>query len=77
MTQNNGNQPASIYDMFGGIQNFNNQFNAFQQNMQNQGIKDPGSYAEQQIREGLQNGSISQEKFNQAAMIANMIMGRK
>ena len=80
MMDNNGNsfnRQSPAFNAFGGFVNFQNQFNRFQQTLA--GRMDPNSiasYAEAKIREGLQNGTISQARFNQAAMIANQMFCR-
>lgn len=80
MMDNNGNsfnQQSPAFNAFGGFVNFQNQFNRFQQTLAGQ--MDPNSiasYAEAKIREGLQNGTISQAQFNQAAMIVNQMFGQ-
>lgn len=80
MMDNNGNsfnQQSPAFDAYGGFANFQNQFNRFQQALATQ--MDPNaiaSYAEAKVREGLQNGSISQARFNEAAMMVNQMFGR-
>lgn len=73
-TQFNQNDP--VFNMFGGFQNFQSQFNQFVGNMQ-QGMNpnSMSSYAESQIRANVQNGQISQDKFEQAAQIVNRMLG--
>lgn len=73
-TQFNQNDP--VFDMFGGFQNFQSQFNQFVGNMQ-QGMNPNSmpSYAESQIRANVQNGQIPQDKFEQAAQIVNRMLG--
>ena len=80
MMDNNGNsfnRQSPAFDAYGGFVNFQNQFNQFQQALAMQ--MDPNaiaSYAEAKVREGLQNGSISQARFNEAAMMVNQMFGR-
>lgn len=77
---NNGvnfNQQSPAFNAFGGFANFQNQFNNFVQGMQNtmspQGM---ASYAEQQMRNALSSGQISQEQFNAMAQMASQMLGR-
>ena len=80
MMDNNGNsfnRQSPAFDAYGSFVNFQNQFNQFQQTLAMR--MDPNaiaSYAEAKVREGLQNGSISQARFNEAAMMANQMFGR-
>ena len=80
MMANNGggqfNQNDPVFDMFGGFQNFQTQFNQFVGSMQ-QGMNpnSMASYAESQVRSNVQNGQIPQDKFNQAAQIVNRMLG--
>lgn len=69
-------QPAynsnPIFNMFGGFQQFQQNFNAFAQSVSQQGA------TPQQIVQGLLNsGKMSQEQFNQLSQMANMITGSK
>lgn len=69
-------QPAQnqnpIFNMFGGFQQFQQNFNAFAQSVSQQGA------TPQQIVQGLLNsGKMSQEQFNQLSQMANMITGSK
>jgi hypothetical protein len=69
-------QPAQnqnpIFNMFGGFQQFQQNFNAFAQSVSQQGI------TPQQMVQGLLNsGKMSQDQFNQFSQLANMITGRK
>lgn len=71
------NQQAPAFNAFGGFQNFQTQFNNFVNKLSTTMNPDAmAAYAENQIRAGLQNGSISQEAFNQMAMMANQMLGR-
>ena len=63
-----------IFQMFGGQQNFNNQFNQFQQNAQNQGINQ--SNAEQIARNLMNTGKMNQQQFEWCRKIANQITGK-
>lgn len=70
------NQNDPVFNMFGGFQNFQSQFNQFVGNMQqSMNPNSMSSYAESQIRENIQNGQISQDKFDQAAQIVNRMLG--
>lgn len=62
---------ANIFDMFGGFMNFKNQFNRFQQNVQNQGIN-----PQQKVQELLNSGQMSQQQFEQIRQMANQITGK-
>lgn len=82
MMANNGgnnsqfNQNDPVFDMFGGFQNFQTQFNQFVGNMQqSMNPNSIASYAESQVRSNVQNGQIPQDKFNQAAQIVNRMLG--
>ena len=70
------NQNDPVFDAFGGFQNFQAQFNQFVGNMQ-QGMNpnNMASYAESQVRSNVQNGSIPQDTFEQAATIVNRMLG--
>jgi hypothetical protein len=70
------NQNDPVFNMFGGFQNFQAQFNQFVGNMQqSMNPNSMASYAETQVRSNLQNGQIPQDKFNQAASIVNRMLG--
>lgn len=60
----------NIFQIFGGMQNFQNQFNQFKQNVGNQ---DP----RQLVQQLLDSGRMSQQQFNQLSQIANQIMRNK
>lgn len=82
MMANNGgnnsqfNQNDPVFNMFGGFQNFQSQFNQFVGNIQQSvNPNSMASYAETQVRSNLQNGQIPQDKFNQAASIVNRMLG--
>ena len=62
----------SIFSMFGGKDGFNNAVNKLGQECQQRQI-DP----ETQVRTMLNNGTISQDAFSQAAAIADAIIGKK
>lgn len=59
----------NIFQMFGGIQNFQNQFNQFKQQIGNQN-------PQQMVQQLLDSGRMSQQQFNQLSQMANQIMGR-
>lgn len=59
----------NIFQMFGGIQNFQNQFNQFKQQIGNQN-------PQQMVQQLLDSGRMSQQQFNQLRQMANQIMGR-
>lgn len=59
----------NIFQMFGGIQNFQNQFNQFKQQIGNQN-------PQQMVQQLLDSGRMSQQQFNQLGQMANQIMGR-
>lgn len=56
---------------FGGFNNFVNEFNNFRQQFGQNAQMSP----QQIIQQKIQNGEISQEQFNQVAMMANQMMG--
>lgn len=59
-----------ILNMFGSMQNFNNQFDAFKQNFSQQGFSNP----QMLVQNLLNNGQMSQTQFNQYSAMADMIM---
>lgn len=59
----------NIFQMFGGMQNFQNQFNQFKQQIGNQN-------PQQMVQQLLDSGRMSQQQFNQLGQMANQIMGR-
>ena len=70
MSQNVGNN--SMFNTFGNMQNFMNQFNQFRNTFQG----DP----KQQVQQLLSSGKMSQSQFNQLSQMAtqlqNMLMGK-
>lgn len=70
MNQNIGNNP--MFNTFGNMQNFMNQFNQFRNTFQG----DP----KQQVQQLLSSGKMSQSQFNQLSQMAtqlqNMLMGK-
>ena len=63
---------SNLFQMFGGQNAFNNKLDAFGQNCQSQGIN-----PEQRVQQLLNSGQMSQEQFNQFAVIANMLTGKR
>ncbi len=61
-----------IFNMLGGFQQFQQNFNAFAQSMSQQGIT-----PQQMVQNLLNSGKMSQEQFNQLSQMANMITGSK
>lgn len=59
-----------IFQMFGNFQNFQNQFSAFQQQMN-------GVDPRQKVQELLNSGQMSQEQFNTLRVLANQITGKR
>lgn len=67
---NRPNNP--LLSMFGSIQNFQQQFSQFTQQIQQAGT-DP----RQAVTQLMQNGQMSQQQFNQFSQIASMLTGRR
>ena len=67
----NGMQNPML-NMFGNYMNFQNQFNAFRQQVMSQGIN-----PQMQVQQMLMSGQMTQDQFNQLRMMANMITGRR
>lgn len=65
------NPMDTIYNMFGGAQNFQQQVNQIQQRIP-MGMT-PESYVNQMV----QNGQLSQDRLNWAMQTANSIFGRR
>ncbi len=63
--------PMQIFQMFGGQQNMLGQHQQMMSEYQRQGIN-----PQMQVQQMLNSGRISQEQFNQARMIANILTGR-
>ena len=61
-----------IFNMLGGFQQFEQNFNAFAQSMSQQGMT-----PQQMVQNLLNSGKMSQEQFNQLSQMANMITGSK
>lgn len=62
---NNNNN--SIYQIFGSMQNFQNQLDRFKQNL---GGADP----QKMVQQLLDSGQMSQQQFNIISQLANQIM---
>ncbi len=63
----------NLFDMFGGFQRFQQQFNMFAQNFNQQSQMTP----QQKVQQLLDSGQMSQEQFNQFSQMANAITGTK
>lgn len=64
---NYGGMPQNNpFGAFGGMMNFMNQFNQFRQGIQGN--------PQQMVQNMLQNGQMSQERFNQLSNMASQIM---
>lgn len=68
-----GKQQPNPFEMFGGFNNFNSQFNQFAENFRNQSQMSP----EQMIRQLMSSGKMTQQQFSQYSAMANMIMGNR
>ena len=67
------NQPQNpVLAMFGSMQNFTNQFNAFKQAFNPQGMN-----PQMIVQNMLNNGQMTQSQFNQYSMMADQIMNFK
>ena len=62
--------PLQLFQMFGGQQQFLNQFNRFSQDFQQRGLN-----PQQQVQNLLNSGHMSQEQFNQFRLLANALTG--
>ena len=58
----------NMFQRFGGMQNFLNQFSQFKQTMGNQ--QNP----QQMVQQLLDSGRMSQQQFNQLSQMANQIL---
>lgn len=63
----------NLYNMFGNMQNFQQQFNAFSQTFQ---TSNNGMSPQQMVQNMLNSGQMSQNQFNQLRMMANQITGQ-
>lgn len=63
------NQQNPMINNLGGMQNFVNQFNAFKQNVSQQGLN-----PQMIVQNMLNNGQMSQSQFNQLSAMADQIM---
>ena len=71
MPGSQGNVPMNpVVQLFGNVQNFQNRFNAFQQQIAQQRIN-----PQMQVQNLLNSGQMSQEQFNYFRNIANQILG--
>ena len=61
-----------IMQMFGNVQNFQNGFQQFKQQVEQQGIN-----PQQKVQELLNSGQMSQQQFNQLREFANMLTGKR
>ena len=62
----------NIFAMFGGLQNFQNQFNAFKQQFNMQNNISP----QEKVQQLLNSGQMTQQQFDQLRQIANQITGK-
>lgn len=67
------NTDPSLYNQYGGYQNFQQQFAAFQQAVQNQNGFNPQAI----IQQKLNSGEISQAQLNDAIQRVGMMTGQK
>ena len=63
-----------IFNLFGGMQNFLNQFGQFKNNLQQNGIN-PQQQALGQAQQMLDSGKMSQDQYNQILNMAQTIRG--
>lgn len=61
----------NLFNMFGGFNNFQNQFNAFKQQFMMSGIS-----PQEKVQQLLNSGQMTQQQFDQLRMIANQITGK-
>ena len=61
-----------IFNLFGGLQGFQQRLAQFQQQVQQTGTNPP-----QTVQHLMQSGQMSQEQFNQFSQIANIITGKR
>lgn len=62
-------QTNPLMNNFGNMQNFVNQFNAFKQNVSQQGLN-----PQIVVQNMLNNGQMTQSQFNQLSSLADQIM---
>lgn len=62
----------NLFNMFGGMQNFMNQFNGFRQNIQQNGVN-PQQEAYRKAQSMMDNGQMSQDQYNQILSMASSI----
>ena len=63
----------NIFNLFGGLQNFQNQFNAFKQQFQ---MQNGNISPQEKVQQLLNSGQMSQQQFDQLRQIANQITGK-
>jgi hypothetical protein len=61
------NQMSNTFQIFGGLQNFINQFNAFKQQYNGQ------VPAQMRVQRLLDSGQMTQQEFNQISQFINLI----
>lgn len=61
----------NLFNMFGGFNNFQNQFNAFKQQFMAGGIS-----PQEKVQQLLNSGQMTQQQFDQLRMLANQITGK-
>lgn len=62
----------NIFNLFGGFNNFQNQFNAFKQQFTMQNKMTP----QEKVQQLLNSGQMSQQQFDQLRQMANQITGK-
>ena len=62
----------NLFNLFGGFQNFQNQFKAFAQNFSQQNQMPP----QDRVQQLLNSGQMTQEQFEQLRAMANQITGK-
>lgn len=72
----NPNNPI-FNQMFGGFNNFQNNFNQFAQQFgQGMNPNNMGQFAQQKVQEMLNSGQMSPQQFEQIRQMANQMTGR-
>lgn len=61
-----------IFQMFGSMQNFQQQFNQFSQQ-----VRQAGTDPQQMVNQLMQNGQMTQQQFTQFSQIASMLTGKR
>lgn len=72
MRNRNSNTGNPIFDMFGNLQNFQQQFNQFSSQIYQQ-----GQNPQQIVQNLLNSGRMSQDQFNKFSQIASMLTGKR